>query len=103
METSAQIHVPVALPPRTEHPEPLDKGTQWVPEPVWMLSRSMKSLDHVEKTTANPRPSSLYPTHSQARYTEYESVRRFAAINLLIHRPKSAHCRQVAVDASSYK
>jgi len=42
----------------------------------------MKSLDHVEKRPTNPRPSSLYPFHSQARYIEYESVRRFAAINL---------------------
>jgi hypothetical protein len=68
-----------------------------------MDSRSMKSLDLVEKRTANPRPSSLYPINSQARYIEYMSVRRFAAINLLIHQPKSVHCRHVAVDASSYK
>jgi len=67
-----------------------------------MDSRSMKSLDLVEKRTANPQPSSLYPIHSQARYIEHVSVGRFAAINLLIHQPKSVHCH-VAVDASSYK
>jgi hypothetical protein len=68
-----------------------------------MDSRSMKSLDLVEKRTANPRPSSLFPVHSQARYIEYESVRRFAATNTLIHQPKFVQCRHVAVDACSYK
>jgi len=32
---SGQLHVPAALPPRKEPPEPIGKEVGWVPEPAW--------------------------------------------------------------------
>jgi len=42
MKVSGQLHAPVTLPPRKEHPLPIGYEAGWAPEPVWTWCRTEK-------------------------------------------------------------
>ena len=103
MEVSAHVHVPVALPPRTEPRNPLIRGTQEGPR------ASMDSFEKREifrpcreERKENHKSSAIQPV-PYAFTIEIHRVRVSKKIHsdksVLIHKPKSVHCRQVAVDA----
>jgi hypothetical protein len=76
IELTGQIHVPAALHPRKEHPDPINGQLLWKPGPVWSLLEN--------RNICIPAGKRVIISHSSARSLVTTLTEPYQCINLTV-------------------